>query len=342
MSADHLNLPDAQAEALRRAIRFEWYTLAFLAVAITAVALVMGSSQAMKAAWIEDLLSLAPPLAFLIAIRMIRKPPSAKYPYGFFRSVGVGHLVAGVALFVMGAFLLFDSALGLIRGERPPIGSVTLFGHQVWSGWLMMGVMALTIPLPIYFGHVKMKLARELHNKVLYADADMNKADWMTAAATIVGVGGIALGWWWMDAVAATFVSISILWDGFKNTRAAITDLMDTRATTFDDENPHPDALKLADHLQRLPWVKEAGVRVRDQGQFFHVEGFVVPQKGHTPTLEELSRAQRECSDLDWKLHDVVVIPVARISDHLTVPRVAASEDSSKEKPARASHSESA
>ena len=63
-------LPERQAAALRRAIHLEWATLAFLAVAITLVGIVMGGSQAMRAAWVEDLLSLAPPLAFLIAVRV--------------------------------------------------------------------------------------------------------------------------------------------------------------------------------------------------------------------------------------------------------------------------------
>lgn len=36
-----------------------------------------------------------------------------------------------------------------------------------------------------------------MHDKVLHADAKMNKADWMTAAAALVGVLGIGLGWWW-------------------------------------------------------------------------------------------------------------------------------------------------
>lgn len=314
-------MPDEQAGALRRAIRFEWFTIAFLAVAIVGVNIVMGNSQAMKTAWVEDLLSLAPPLAFLIAVRVIRQPPSKKYPYGFFRSVGVGHLVAGVALFAVGALLLAESAVGLLRGERPPIGSVNLFGTQVWLGWLMMGVMALTIPLPIYFGRVKMKLARQLHNKVLYADADMNKADWMTAVSTIVGVAGIGAGWWWTDAAAAIFVSLSILWDGFKNTKAAITDLMDTRATTFDDDRPHPDAVKVIDDLQRLPWVRDVGVRVRDQGQFLHVEAFIVPAGDRAPTLAQLRGAREACQRLDWKLHDVVLVPTDVLPAYLTTDR---------------------
>ena len=317
-----LPLPPSHSPTLRRAIRFEWYTLAFLAVAITAVYLVMGNSQAMKAAWIEDLLSLAPPIAFLLAVRIMAKGPTEKFPYGFFRSVGVAHLVAGVALFAMGAFLLIDSGIGLIRGERPPIGSVELFGQSVWLGWLMMAVMALTIPLPIYFGRVKMKLAKQLHNKVLYADADMNKADWMTAAGSIVGVAGIGIGWWWTDAVAASLIALSILWDGVKNTRAAITDLMDTRATTFDDGRPHPDAALVDEYLGGLRWVDAVASRVRDQGQFFHVEAFVVPRRGRTPGLEQLHAAAEECKGLDWKIHDMVITVVPELPPQLRASAV--------------------
>src|SRR5690606_20713072 len=120
---------------------------------------------------------------------------------------------------------------GLVAAEHPPIGTIVLFGQSVWLGWLMIGVMALTIPLPIYFGRVKMRLAEELHDKVLYADADMNKADWMTAVGTIAGVTGIGFGLWWADSVAALLIAASILWDGVKNMGAAISDLMDTAAT---------------------------------------------------------------------------------------------------------------
>lgn len=313
-------LPERQQQALKRAIRIEWFTLLFLAVAITLVFLVMGSSQAMKAAWIEDLLSLAPPIAFLLAVRLVNKTPTRKYPYGYHRSVGVAHLVAGVALFTMGAFLIYDSASGLILAEHPPIGTVVIFGQQLWLGWLMMLVMALTIPLPIYFGRVKMKLAEELHDKVLYADADMNKADWMTAAGSIIGVAGIGLGLWWADAAAALFIAASILWDGVKNMKAAITDLMDTRATTFDDDEPHPDAAEIDDYLRGLPWVAEAGSRVRDQGHVFHVESFVVPRHGMQPTVQQLLDAREGCIDLDWKIQDIVVVPIDELPEEVGGP----------------------
>ena len=101
------------------------------------------------------------------------------------------------ALMAEPLFLIVDSAVGLVTAEHPSIGSVQLFGRVFWLGWLMMAVMVLTGVPPVLLGRVKIKLARELHDKVLYADAKMNKADWMTAFASLIGVAGIGIGWWW-------------------------------------------------------------------------------------------------------------------------------------------------
>ncbi|WP_341395688.1 cation diffusion facilitator family transporter [Arthrobacter sp. G119Y2] len=310
-------LPQEQSDALRRAVRLEWITIGFLAVTVTAVFLVMGNSQAMRAAWIEDMLSFIPPLAFLLAVRLVARPPGTRYPYGYHRSIGVAHLVAAVALTVMGSFLIYESATGLMKGEHPPIGTVEMFGSQIWLGWLMMAVMAVTTIPPVIVGRIKIRLARQLHNKVLYADADMNKADWMTAVGSIVGVAGIGLGFWWADAAAALFIALSILRDGLRNMRGAVTDLVDTAATTFDEAEPHPLAEEVTGYLHGLPWVEAAGVRMRDQGQVFHVEAFVVPVKGTPLSLSRLAEAREGCAGIDWKLADTVVVPVQNLPEEL-------------------------
>jgi cation diffusion facilitator family transporter len=306
-------LPEKQQETLKKAVRLEWITIGFLAVTVFLVFLVLGNSQAMKAAWIEDLLSFIPPIVFLVALRIARKKPNPKHPYGYHRSVGVGHLVAAVALVTMGTFLIVDSATGLIAAEHPSIGSVEVFGQVFWLGWLMMGVMALIALPPVFIGRAKMKLARELHDKVLYADADMNKADWMTAVGSMIGVGGIGLGLWWLDATAALFIAGSILWDGLKNTRAAVEDLMDTRAMTFDDAKPHPIVHRVDEYLRSLDWVADAGSRARDQGHVFHIESFIVPRSRRKVSLADLNDAREGCIALDWKVEDIVLIPVTEL-----------------------------
>jgi len=313
-SMGRTDLPAAQQEALRKAIRWEWFTIAYTSITIVLIAFVVGGSQAMKTAWIEDMLSLIPQVAFLVSLLFIRHPPSRSFPYGLHRVMGVGHLVAGVALLAIGGNLAIESIGGLVRQEHPAIGTVQLFGQTIWLGWLMVAVMILVVPGPFFYGHAKAKLAPKLHNKVLYADADMAKADWTTTVASVVGVLGIGMGLWWLDGTAALFISLGIVWDGYKNTRSAVLDLMDQRARTHDDEKPHPLMNRIVRDLEAQPWVREASVRMRDMGQVFHVEAFVVPHRSRV-RLDAVEDARQRIADLDWKVQDVVVIPVASLPD---------------------------
>ena len=156
-------------------------------------------------------------------------------------------------------------------------------------------------------------VAEQLHDKVLFADADMNKADWTTAIATIAGVLGVGMGLWWADAVAALLVSVSILRDGVKNLRASIGGLTDAEARTFDDSEPHPLTLEVEERAGQEEWVEEAAARVRDQGHVFHAEVFVVPRAGTDPTVQQIAALRDQIHELDWKLHDVVVAPVPEL-----------------------------
>ncbi|WP_203137092.1 cation diffusion facilitator family transporter [Microbacterium sp. JZ31] len=311
------DLPAEQAEAMRKAIGIEVFTICYTTVTITLIALVVGSSQAMRTAWIEDMLSLLPQIAFLVALIFIRRRPSRSFPFGMHRAMGVGHLVAGVALLIVGGNLAVEAVSGFIRAEHPTIGTVNLFGVTIWQGWLMMGVMALLVIAPPFYGRYKAKLAGPLHNKLLHADADMAKADWQTTVASIVGVAGVGIGLWWLDYAAALFISLGILWDGWRNTVKAVEDLIDKRATTYDERSVHPVIVDVLRLLRGTRGVRDAAVRVRDLGQVLHVEAFVVPRRGRID-VDELERLQHRILGLDWKMQDVVVIPVSSLPPEAT------------------------
>jgi divalent metal cation (Fe/Co/Zn/Cd) transporter len=306
-------LPPELEPVHRKAVRLEWITLAYLVTAVAAMYLTLGNSQAMKAAWIEDSLSLLPPIAFLVANRIRKKPPDTRFRWGRHRAVSIGYLGASMALLAMGTWLFFDSGLKLVAAEHPPIGVVQVFGQTVWLGWLMLPALVWSA-IPAYFlGRMKLDLASQLHDKVLYADAKMNKADWLTAGAAGIGVIGIGFGLWWADAVAALAISLDIAHDGFTNVRAAVRDLMDEQPSTYDDERPHPLNGRIQEELEALPWVAEAQVRMREEGHVFEVEAFVVPADGDTVAIERLDEARRRLEGLDWKLRDVVVAPVREL-----------------------------
>lgn len=315
-SLGRTDLPAAQQRALRSAIRWEWFTIGYTSVTIVLIALVVGGSQAMKTAWIEDMLSLIPQLSFLVALLFIRRHPTRSFPFGMHRVMGVGHLVAGIALLAVGGNLAVESTINLVLGEHPAIGTVRVFGHTVWLGWFMVAVMTVTVVGPFFYGHAKAKLAPQLHNKLLYADADMAKADWTTTVASVVGVLGIGVGWWWLDGAAALFISLGIVWDGYRNTRAALRDLIDQSARTVDDAHPHPLIARIVAELERQPWVSRAGVRMRDMGQVFHVEAFVVP-RGRSISVARLDRARNEIAELHWTMQDVSIVVVSELPDEL-------------------------
>jgi hypothetical protein len=53
----------------------------------------------------------------------------------------------------------------------------------VWLGWLMIAALVYSGIPPFILGRMKLPLARELHEKALQTDADINKGDWLAGLA---------------------------------------------------------------------------------------------------------------------------------------------------------------
>ena len=316
--------PEKQAE-YKKAVRLEWITIAYLLSAVAAIYATLGSSQAMKTAWAEDILSLIPPISFLVASRYRSRRPNSRFAYGYHRAVSIAFLCAAVALFFMGLFLLYDALSALLSFEHPSIGVVQLFGHQIWLGWLMLPALVWSAIPAFFLGRAKLPLASSLHDKVLFGDATMNKADWLTAGAAMIGVIGIGFGLWWADAAAAAFISLDIIHDGYKNLKAVIADLMDERPKVVDDSQIDPLPERVRSELRTISWVKDAQVRMREEGHVFFGEAFVVPRSDELLT-SRIAKATDQVKALDWRLHDLVITPVKELP--VDEERAERSEDS--------------
>lgn len=308
-------LPPDKQEKLRRAVRLEWATIAFMISIIVLLYFTLGSSQAMKTAWFEDILSLVPPIAFLIARRVEQKEPNGAFPYGYHRAISIAHLCAALALLGMGAFLLFESSMSLIKAEHPTIGTMRIFGHQVWLGWVMIGALVYSVIPPVVLGRMKLPLAEELHDKVLHADADMNKADWLTGLAAIGGIIGIGFGLWWADVAAAALISLDVLHDGTKNLSSAVKDLMDRQPARVKDGEPDPLPDQIRTALRTRSWIGDADIRLREEGHVLTGEAFVVPAGEPPDLLALLEEAAREAEAMDWRLYDLAMVPVRSLPD---------------------------
>lgn len=304
----HFHYPSDRHALLRKAVRLEWLTVAYLLSVIAAMYVVTGSSQAMRTAWIEDMLSLVPPLAFLIATPIARRRPNEEFPFGYHRATSVAFFAGAVALFAMGGFLLVESIHKLLIREHPTIGMFRIFGRDIWLGWAMLAVLAYGC-LPVILGRLKLPLARSLHDHVLHVDADMNKADWLTAVGAAVGVIGVGLGYWWVDAAAAAVIAGDITWDGYRNLRQVMADMLDETPRLVDGSARDGLPERVRTYLKGLPWVADADVRMRDGGHVFTGEAFVVPRDARD-LVPRLRAAVEGARALDWRMLDLTIMPV--------------------------------
>ncbi|WP_106640259.1 cation diffusion facilitator family transporter [Allosphingosinicella vermicomposti] len=288
---------------LRRAIRLEWWTLAWLASIVAVMGLTAGSSQAMRTAWIEDMLSMVPAIVFLIALHFEHRPPTRRFPFGFKRVNSLAFLISAVALSAVGASLLIESTMTLLSKDHATIPPVTLFGNSLWSGWLMVAALVYSVVPPFILGRLKLPVARRLQDKVLHTDAMMQKADWMTGLAGVAGVIGLGFGYWWADALAAALISVSILQDGLNALRVATAELVDGAPRKLENADIADDAALLRNALAvRFPG---ADVRLREMGRFIHAE-----VRAEAPaTLPDLETLWPGPPERRWRLAQLSFVP---------------------------------
>lgn len=306
------DLPREKQRVRHKADRIEWITLPVQLSVVVVLYFVLGNSQAMKAAWIDDLLAFVPPIAYLVARHFTEKEPNQRFPYGYYRMVTVAYLTAAAVITWVGASLLYDSFAKLVGQEHTPIGTIDIFGWRIWLGYLMIVGLLYSIVTEVILGRIKLEPAKELHNKVLYADAEMNKAGWLSESAAVVGIIGIGFGLWWADPVAAIVIAVDIVYDGIQNLSQAVRDLADQEPRKVGTGKPDPVVEELRASAERLGWVSEAAVRLREEGEVLSGEVFVVPriEVGLVPKIEE---AVDDLKKVNWRIYDLTIMPVSRI-----------------------------
>jgi divalent metal cation (Fe/Co/Zn/Cd) transporter len=306
-AAPGFELPPSEQQVLERARRLEWWTLAYVGSSTLFLYLTMGASQAMRTSFFENALSALPALAFLVCTRIAVRDPSARYPYGLHGVVSIGYLVASLALVAIGIILFAEGAAKLIAWEKTSIGGMEIFGHVVWAGWPMLAALLYTCVPSFFLGRAKLRLAPKIHDKILYADAEMMKADWMSELATAAGVFGVGFGFWWIDPLAAMFISFEILKDGATNIVIAGSDLIQHRPRKTDRSGPESVPEELCRWVEQHDWVASAEVRLRESGHIFLGEVYIVPRDLEAASLAERFRALAQgAKRLNWRLHDLV------------------------------------
>ena len=294
-------LPQEIIEKYQEAKKEQYVTLGFLALSAFIVASLASGSQAMRAFWIEDLLSSAPVIVFLVTSQFLTKEPTPNFPFGYERLKALGFLISASALFFFGALLLYESFLALLHMKKPSIGAMEVFNFIIWKGWLMIAALIL-ISIPCFFlAKRKFALARELNDETLYADGKVLKADCLSGLAAALGLFGVAFGYWWSDSLAALFISFEILKDGFQQLRVAGKEIADHTPVELGGKGRDP---LLAEVVKKLnSYDVHPTLRLRSMGPRLSGQIFIVNKKGI-----DLEKLEKEVVGMSWRIAQIDII----------------------------------
>jgi divalent metal cation (Fe/Co/Zn/Cd) transporter len=292
----------------KKAIKYEWISFIYIISATLFSFLVMSNSQTMKTVWLEDMLGIIPPASFLIASKIIFQKPNKNFPYGFHKVNGIAYLISSLALFILGVYLLLDGSYVLMKQEHPKVPYITIFNHSIWLGYIMIIALLWSSIPSTFLGHMKIPLANNLYDKILLADAKMNKASWMGGFASILGIIGIGLGFWWADALVGMIISIDIIKDGYTHLKQAILDIIDEVPKSLENnKKTDPLILEVKALIKQEKWVKSIKLRFRDDGHVFFGEIFI-ETKSELVSTEIVKSLHNRIIQHHWRLHDIVIM----------------------------------
>jgi len=187
-------------------------TLAKAAVGVASGSLAILSEAA------HSLLDLAATLMTYFAVRVSDKPADEEHHYGHGKIESVAALGETALLFVLSIAVFWEAGHRLSGGQS----------HAVQASLIAFGVIVISIVVDFFRARALTRVAEATSSEALEADALHFSSDMWSSAAVLVGLAGVALGFPWMDSVAAIAVAVFICVAGWRLGKRTIDTLTDT------------------------------------------------------------------------------------------------------------------
>lgn len=229
-----------------------------------------GNSNALVVDAIHTASDIFSSIVVLIGMKIGLLPADAQHPYGHGRAESIAGKTVAILLIVVGANLIWNSALNILSGQ--------LQVPEVFTLWIVV----LSIVVKEILFRYKAYWGKKINSSSLLADAWHHRSDALSSVAVLVGIGGAIIGgikWSFLDQAAAIVVSIFILKIGLKIFKETAMELMDSM----------PDAQiieKIKELARKIKGVKDVEtLRARKSGLGLLVDIHVEVEK--TMTVEE-------------------------------------------------------
>ncbi len=187
-------------ESSRDGIRTAWIGLgAMMATALAQVVVVaVSGSIALLADTIHNLGHAATTIPLIIAFRLGRRAPTARYPYGYRRAEDLVGLLISLVIVASIVLIVWESVEALV--DPRPLTDL---------GWVLAaGVVGFVgnETVAVY----RIRTGARIGSAALIAEGQHARADGWTSVAVVLGVVGVWLGFERADAVAGLLIAVAI------------------------------------------------------------------------------------------------------------------------------------
>lgn len=204
-------------EASGEGIRAAWISLGGMgATAVLQVGIVaISGSMALLADTIHNFGHLVTTIPLIIAFRLGRRSPTARYPFGYRRAEDLVGLLIALVIALSAALIIWESVNALF--DPRPLANL---------GWVLAAGLvgaAGNELVAIY----RIRTGKRIGSTALIAEGNHARADGLTSLAVVLAVIGVWLGFPQADAIVGLLISAVILWILYESTRSVIHRLMD-------------------------------------------------------------------------------------------------------------------
>jgi cation diffusion facilitator family transporter len=198
----------------RRALLISMAALG-LTFAAQAVVVALSGSVALLGDALHNLVDALTAVPLLVAFRLGRRRPTARYTYGYGRAEDIAGLLV-VAMIALSAALVCYESVDRLLHPRPV--------HQLWAV-AAAGVIGLAGNEIV--AAYRIRVGRRIGSAALIADGMHARTDGLTSLAVVVGAAGVGLGFAEADAAVGLVIALAILGVLRSASREVVSRLMD-------------------------------------------------------------------------------------------------------------------
>lgn len=186
----------------------------FLAI-IKGVVGVLSGSIALIADSVHSFSDIFASLAVFIGLKLSRRKPDEKFPYGYYKFETLSSLLISVIIIITGFDIIVESVNGILAPKTIEIPFIAL------------SVAVLSVAVSLLLTKYKERVGTEIGSQALISDGKHSLVDVFSSIIVFIGILSAYIGYPVLQGVASFLVALLIIYIGLKFGKEAILILLD-------------------------------------------------------------------------------------------------------------------